>query len=330
MKKIVVVSQFNEDCRHIIAEAAKGAELIFSSVEEVNPELIADAGMIVGPIAPSLLPEAKQLEVLQLQSAGADAYIKPGVLSETVDLCNATGAYGLAVAEHLFAGILSVMKKLHLYRDNQNKPVWQGLGLVDTMFGATVLIIGPGDIGGTLAGMCRAFGAHVICVRRRKMPKPDFADEMYTIEELNSVLPRADVVAMVVPGAPDTVHLLSRERIALLKDGVIVANGGRGTAIDTDALVEAVDSGKVRYAFLDVTDPEPLPLDHPLWTKPNVFLTPHVAGGYNMIETQFRIARVVAKNIRHYLADEPRENIVDRKTGYRKPQENEVAGFPVA
>ncbi len=321
MKKIVIVSQFNEDCRRIIAEAAEGAELVFSSAETVDAAQVADAGMIVGPVPPALLPEAKCLKVLQLQSAGADAYIKPGVLPETVDLCNATGAYGLAVAEHLFAGILAVMKKLHLYRDNQQKPVWQGLGLVDTMLGATVLIIGPGDIGGTLAGMCHAFGAHVICVRRRKMPKPDFADEMYTIDELDTVLPRADIVAMAVPGAPDTVHLLSRERIARLKDGAIVANGGRGTAIDTDALTEALDSGKVRYAFLDVTDPEPLPLDHPLWTKPNVFLTPHVAGGYNMVETQFRIARVVAANIRHYLADEPRENIVDRKTGYRKPQE---------
>ncbi len=320
MKKIVVLSQFNEDCRRILSDAAAGAELIFSSPGEADAALLADAGMIVGPVPPALLPDAKRLEVLQLQSAGADAYIKPGVLPETVDLCNATGAYGLAVAEHLFAGILAMMKKLHLYRDNQQKPVWQGLGLVGTMWQATVLIIGPGDIGGTLAEMCRALGAYVICVRRRKTAKPDFADELYTIDELNDVLPRADIVALAVPGAPDTVHLLSRERIALLKDGVIVANGGRGTAIDTDALAEAVDSGKVGCAFLDVTDPEPLPLDHPLWKKPNVFITPHVAGGYNMIETQFRIARVVAKNIRHYLQNEPCENIVDRKTGYRKPQ----------
>ena len=320
MKKIVVLSQFNEACRDILAQAAEGAELIFSSAEEADATLLADAGMIVGPVAPELLPSAKKLEVLQLQSAGADAYIKPGVLPETVDLCNATGAYGLAVAEHLFAGILAVMKKLHRYRDNQRELVWKGLGLVGTMLGATVLIIGPGDIGGTLAVMCRALGAHIICVRRRRTEKPDFADEVYTTEELDAVLPRADIVALAVPGSPETVHLLSRERIALLKDGVIVANGGRGTAIDTDALAEAMDSGKVGYAFLDVTDPEPLPPEHPLWKKPDVFITPHVAGGYNMIETQFRIARVVAKNIRHYLAGEPRENIVDRTTGYRKPQ----------
>ena len=320
MKKIVIVSQFNEDCRRILREAAQGAELIFSSVEEADEALVKDAGMIVGPISPKLLQSAEKLEVLQLQSAGADVYIRPGVLPDTVDLCNATGAYGLAVAEHMFAGILAVMKKLHLYRDNQNVPEWRGLGLVGTMWHANVLIIGPGDIGGTMARMCRAFGAHVICVRRRKTEKPDFADEMYTTEELDQVLPRADVVAMAVPGAPDTVHLLSRERIALLKEGAIVANVGRGTAIDTEALTEAMESGRLGGAFLDVTDPEPLPLDHPLWKIPNVFITPHVAGGYNMIETQFRIAGVVAKNIRHYVADEPRENIVDRQTGYRKPQ----------
>ncbi len=90
MKKIVVLSQFNEDCRRILAEAAAGAELVFSSADAADAALVADAGMIVGPIAPSLLPEAKKLEVLQLQSAGADGYIKPGVLPETVDLCNAT------------------------------------------------------------------------------------------------------------------------------------------------------------------------------------------------------------------------------------------------
>ena len=283
MKKIVVLSQFNEACRDILAQAAEGAELIFSSAEEADATLLADAGMIVGPVAPELLPSAQKLEVLQLQSAGADVYIKPGVLPETVDLCNATGAYGLAVAEHLFAGILAVMKKLHRYRDNQRELVWKGLGLVGTMLGATVLIIGPGDIGGTLAVMCRALGAHIICVRRRRTEKPDFADEVYTTEELDAVLPRADIVALAVPGSPETVHLLSRERIALLKDGVIVANGGRGTAIDTDALAEAMDSGKVGYAFLDVTDPEPLPPEHPLWKKADVFITPHVAGGYNMI-----------------------------------------------
>lgn len=144
MKKIVVLSQFNEDCRRILSDAAAGAELIFSSPGEADAALLADAGMIVGPVPPALLPDAKRLEVLQLQSAGADAYIKPGVLPETVDLCNATGAYGLAVAEHLFAGILAMMKKLHLYRDNQQKPVWQGLGLVGTMWQATVLIYWSG------------------------------------------------------------------------------------------------------------------------------------------------------------------------------------------
>lgn len=318
MKKIVIVSQFNDDCREIIRAAAGDAELLFTSPDAVTAEDVADAGMIVGPIPPALLPEAKKLQVLQLQSAGADVYIRPGVLPESVDLCNATGAYGLAVAEHLFAGILGVMKKLHLYRDNQRESVWRGLGLVDTMWNSTVLIVGPGDIGGMLAEMCRALGAHIICVRRRKTEKPAFADEVYTVDELDRVLPRADVVAMVVPGAPDTVNLLSRERIALLKPGAIVANGGRGTAIDTNALYDALESGHVKYAFLDVTDPEPLPADHPLWRQPNAFLTPHVAGGYNMVETQFRIARVVAKNIRHFMADEPRENIVDRVTGYRK------------
>jgi phosphoglycerate dehydrogenase-like enzyme len=323
MKKILILSRLNEEAQQIILRAAEGAQVVFAMDERPTAETVADADMIVGPLPVSLIPAAKKLKVLQLQSAGADPYIKPGVLPEDVDLCNATGAYGLAVAEHLFAGILSVMKKLHQYRDNQNKNVWQGMGLVGTMLDATVLIIGPGDIGGTLANMCRALGAYVICVRRTKAPKPDFADEMYTIDELDTVLPRADVVAMAVPGAPETVHLLSRERIAMLKPGVIVANGGRGSAIDQTALYEAARDGRVGYAFLDVTTPEPLPADDPLWSLQNVFITPHVAGGFNMLETQRRIAGVAAKNIRHFLAGEKRENIVDKTTGYKRSEASE-------
>ena len=137
-----------------------------------------------------------------------------------------------------------------------------------------------------------------------------------TMEALDSLLPGADVVAMSLPGNPSTYHILNRERIALLSPGTIVLNAGRGTAIDTDALCEALYAGKIAGAALDVTDPEPLPADHPLWKAPGAVITPHISGGYALPETLQKIAEIFAENLKRYQSGEPLMNVVDPETGY--------------
>ena len=136
------------------------------------------------------------------------------------------------------------------------------------------------------------------------------------MEALDSLLPGADVVAMSLPGNPSTYHILNRERIALLSPGTIVLNAGRGTAIDTDALCEALYAGKIAGAALDVTDPEPLPADHPLWKAPGAVITPHISGGYALPETLQKIAEIFAENLKRYQSGEPLMNVVDPETGY--------------
>lgn len=318
MKKILVLNEFSEENKARIRTAAQGADVRFLTPGEVDAAMIADAEIIVGPPPKPLLPEAKSLKYVQLCSAGADAYIGKGVLPEDVTLCNATGAYGHAVSEHLFAGILMVTKKLHLYRDAQHSHAWGSLGGVPALTSLTALIIGPGDIGGRLARLLRGVGMRILCVRRTVAEKPDFADEVYTSDQLLEILPQADIVAMAVPGSPSTYHMISDKQFAAMKRGVILANAGRGSAIDPDALVKAVDEGIVGAAFLDVTEPEPLPKDHPLWDKPAVAITPHISGGYHMPETQDTLTGIVADNLARYLSGAPLANVVDRETGYRR------------
>jgi len=317
MKKVLILQEFSPESQTNIFRALGDTPYAVIAPDKLTAQDVADATAIIGRLPQKLIPEAKNLEYLQLCSAGADAYLAPGLLPESVALCNATGAYGHAVSEHLFAGVLSVVKKLHLYRATQRDHFWGSHGSVRAVEDLTVLVIGPGDIGGRFAQLMRMMGAKIICVRRTVAEKPDFADEVYTVDALNDVLPRADVVAMAVPGSASTYHMIGAAQFAVMKRGVILGNVGRGNAIDPKALCDAIDRGIVEAAFLDVTEPEPLPDNDPLWDKPEVFITPHVAGGFHMRQTDTYLGRIIAENITHYLAGEPLTNLVDRETGYK-------------
>ena len=137
------------------------------------------------------------------------------------------------------------------------------------------------------------------------------------MDSLEELLPKADIVAMSLPGNASTYHVLSRERIALLSDNAVVLNVGRGTAIDTDALADALYAGKIAGAALDVTDPEPLSADHRLWNAPNLLITPHVSGYFHLPETLNRMVRIAAENISRCRAGRPYLNAVNLETGYR-------------
>ena len=135
---------------------------------------------------------------------------------------------------------------------------------------------------------------------------------------MDSLLPRADVVAVTLPGTQATSGLLSRERIARMKEGAVLLNVGRGTIVDTEALCDALESGRLGGAGVDVTDPEPLPPEHRLWRLPTAVVTPHVSGFYHLKETHERIVDIMVENLKRFQAGEPLKNQVDFSTGYRK------------
>nr|WP_283243674.1 D-2-hydroxyacid dehydrogenase [Feifania hominis] len=298
--------------------AAPQARITFCRPAELTGQIAASAQGVIGNIDPKFLPDMAALEWLQLNSAGADAYLKPGVLPAGTVLTNATGAYGLAIGEYLVGMLLALYKKLPLYRDQQFEGRWENRGQVRSIFGARVLIVGLGDIGSEFARRLRPFGATLIGVRRHEGPCPAYVDEIHTVGELDRLLPQADVVALCLPGTAETRGLLDRRRLSLLRRDAVLLNVGRGNAVDLDALCELLERGELWGAGLDVTDPEPLPAGHPIWRQERALITPHVSGGYQLPETFERIVRIAAENLRRFCNGEELLNQVDFSTGYRR------------
>lgn len=330
-KRALVTIPTGERHRNLLQQAAPGWEFRFRGTDTlvcapqealpgqpVTQEDVDWAQVILGNVPAAMLHGSPALEWLQTNSAGVEAYIQPGVLAGDTLLTNATGAYGLAIAEHMLGMLLELFKKLELYRDAQKSGAWQSQGAVKAVYGSTVLVLGMGDIGGEFAARCKALGAKVIGVRRSPRPCPEYADEVHLLEDLDSLLPHADVVAITLPGTDATRGLMSRERLAKMKEGAVLLNVGRGFIVDTEALCDALERGHLSGAGVDVTDPEPLPPTHRLWNIPTAVVTPHISGFYHLRETHERIVDIFLENLRHFQAGEPLHNLVDFATGYRK------------
>ena len=330
-KRALVTIPTGERHRNLLQQAAPGWEFRFRGTDTlvcapqealpgqpVTQEDVDWAQVILGNVPAAMLHGSPALEWLQTNSAGVEAYIQPGVLAGDTLLTNATGAYGLAIAEHMLGMLLELFKKLELYRDAQKSGAWQSQGAVKAVYGSTVLVLGMGDIGGEFAARCKALGAKVIGVRRSPRPCPEYADEVHLLEDLDSLLPQSDVVAFTLPGTDATRGLMSRERLAKMKEGAVLLNVGRGFIVDTEALCDALERGHLSGAGVDVTDPEPLPPTHRLWNIPTAVVTPHISGFYHLRETHERIVGIFLENLRHFQAGEPLRNLVDFATGYRK------------
>lgn len=216
------------------------------------------------------------------------------------------------------ATLLTLIKNLHLYRDNQNAAQWKDEGMVRSVRGCTVLVLGLGDIGNAFAKIMKGFGAKVIGLKRRPGSKPEYLDELYLSAELDTLLPKVDVVAMCLPGTPETTNLMDAERIARMKPGSFLINAGRGTAVDQLAVCAALESGQLAGFGTDVTDPEPLPAEHPLWRAKNAVITPHVSGAFHIPEIAETVFDIALENLKRFRAGQPLINIVDRQTGYKQ------------
>lgn len=318
VSNVLVIVPTKPHHRELIEKSAPDAVFTYSSAKEVTDQQLKSAEVILGLLPPETLKKAENLKLLQLSSAGSDAYAAPGVLPEGAILANASGSYGLAISEYLMAVLLSASKRLHRYRDRQPHGIWEIIGEVKPVFGTTVLVVGLGDIGGEFAKRAKAMGAYVIGVRRKGTDKPDYVDELYHSDSLDELIPRADTIALCLPNTPATQNIMDRRRIYNMKQDSILLNIGRGSAVDADALCDALDEGRLWSAAVDVTVPEPLPADHRMWQTKNLILTPHVSGFFTLPETHERIIRLMAENLSAYIGGRPLKNIVDPETGYRK------------
>ncbi|MEP2774971.1 MAG: D-2-hydroxyacid dehydrogenase [Luteolibacter sp.] len=286
-------------------------------------EALARAGEAHGIDAnyatPAFLEKASQLAWVQVMSAGVDRYLQNQPLMENdgIVLTNYRGVHGPAIADHAMGMLLYLTRNLNFYANEQEKGNWSrgnaGKEAV-ALEGKTMLVVGIGGIGTEIAQRAHGFGMRVIGTRRSDSPSPDFIEKVGKPDDLLSMLPEADVVALAVPLTPETTHLLNAEAFAAMKPGSYLINIARGKVVDTDAMLDVLKSGKLAGACLDVTEPEPLPKDHALWSQPNVIITPHVAA--NSEVTNQRRAALLRENLRRFAAGEPLLNVVDKELGY--------------
>lgn len=287
---------------------APDAAHVYARSSTVTPEQIAAATVIFGWPRPEMLRQAASLRWFQTMWAGTEEY--DGILPPQVRFTSSGGSNSRSVAEHMLTSLLALCRRLPLYMDSQRAHVWKDEGLMKTILGGTVLVVGAGHVGSDFAKLCQGLGAETVGLKRTVNGPVAGFDEVRAMEELDALLPRADVVALVLPHSPQTVRLMNEARIALMKDDAILLSAGRGSVLDQDALAEAMKAGKLWGAALDVTDPEPLPGDSPLWDVPRLLITPHVAGGMRLEITRRKCVEMALDNLRRYVAGEPLHNVV--------------------
>ncbi len=283
---------------------------------KVPDEVLARAEVLMNYGDKSQIAPAKNVRYIHTISAGIDGYI------DEVDRChgsalpvtNGAGVYSDAVGEHVIALLLAVVHGIVPSVRNMAEKQWPAIPMLGNVNGKTIAVLGTGDIGNNAARICAVMGARVLGFKLHACePFPPYS-EIYTGEDgLDALLPQADAVLVCLPGSPFTKDMLDARRIGLMKAGSVLVNIGRGSIVNTEALMEALRSGHIAAAGLDVTDPEPLPPDHPLWDCPNVLITPHISG---LGASKQKHAEWFAENLRAYLEGRPQPGAVNREMKY--------------
>ena len=289
--------------------------------KDLKGELHLD--MWVLPLNPKQAAAARahisSVHVVQSQYAGVDAFLS--LVPAGATLCDAQGVHDIPVAEWILTAILASLKYIPFYVRMQATGDWkQRIGaealylgthpgekpmhpsaLEDELAGKTVLIVGYGSIGRATEERLRPFDVKMLRIGRRGR------DGVEPVEQLDDLLPQADIVVLLVPLTDQTRGLIDGRRLGKMKHGALLVNAARGPVVDTDALVEGLNAGRIQAA-VDVTDPEPLPMGHPLWSAPNLLITPHIAGSSpGMMD---RVMRLIGDQCRRYLAGEPLAHVV--------------------
>ena len=304
----------------------------FAAVREIAPharviseaELAADPGLIgrievgYGKIPERLWSAAVRMRWLQCTFAGVDSLLRiPAVRAHPAVITN-VHIHASSISEHLWGMCLSLTRNLHAALRAQDRREWNDQPLMrglSNLSGRTLCIAGLGEIGRRCAAVGKALGMKVIGIRRRGADGPPVpeADEVVGPDGRREAFSRSRVIMLILPHTPETVRYVSRAELGVMR-GAFLLNAGRGSAIDTDALMDALNAGNLRGAGLDVTDPEPLPRDHPLWSMHNVIITPHYSGNHPGYDAE--AFAVFLENLTLYLMGKPLKNVVDKAEGY--------------
>ena len=300
-----------------IKQAAPNLNLVFPAREQLMAE-IADADAIIGGITREQVLAAKRLKWVQVNSAGVENYVSIAELRNSpITLTNMKIVQGIEIADHAFALLLSLTRRIDVAIANQATETWPNLatyGRPLELHGKTAVVIGVGGIGTQIAVRAKAFGMTVIGVDPNDIPYVPYLDRSVPPDRLDAVLPEADVVFIAAPHTPATDKMIGTAQFAKMKPGVFFIAVSRGKIYDNAALVEALKSGHVAGAGLDVTEIEPLPKGHPLWKTGRVIITPHIAGRSDGDAGRYH--EIYLENLIRFGRGERLRHIVDKEKGY--------------
>lgn len=315
-KKIVVEN--SEGLAQELADVSPKARIVGVSAENVMRE-IGDADAYVGDITPEQVRAGKRLQWVQVMSAGVEnvLFLSGGsdLRDSKIVLTNNKIVQGPEIADHAMAMLLMLSRRLRQYVADDQQETWDGAVFKGIeLNGKTAVVIGAGGIGNQIATRAWAFGMHVIGVDPEDKPFSPFIQKVVKPDQLDEVLPQADVVFISAPHTEKSHKMMGAREFELLKPNSYFVAVSRGGIYDMNALVKALDSKRLAGAGVDVTDPEPLPKGHPLWKFNNVVITPHIAGRSD--HDHERMAGTVKENIRRFVDGKPLVNVVDKQRGY--------------
>lgn len=316
MRTIVCLPGFTEEQQELVRRAAPDCNVIF---DPADVEIYREAEIICGwsrKVREHAMAEGTKLRWLQTESSGIDSLPLALFDDRKVLLTSASGVHARSVSETVLALMLGLARGIGAAVRNQTQAKWESPKGMTELTGSTLVIVGAGQIGSEVARLASAFEMRILAVRRSGEPLKE-AEITYPVSRLDEALREADFVVNILPLTDETRHIFNAERFAQMKKTASFINVGRGATVKTADLLDALASGAIGGAGLDVFEEEPLPADHPLWTAPNVIVTPHIAGGLT-VRNKERLSRLFASNLEVYLsgqADKLR-NLIDTGKQY--------------
>lgn len=318
---LFLASRLSQDEAALAMDLAPNLKVVYPESPEQAMELAPMAhGCEVRWATPEFLAEAPQLRWVQATSAGVDRYMSNAALwgNEEIVLTNMQGMHGPTIADHVFGMLLVLTRDLRIHAQDARRGEWNRGGSEVfqpvALEGRTLLVVGLGGIGREVAKRGKGFGMEVWATKRRATEPPSYVDRQETSDKLMEMLPDADVVVLCVPLTDETRGMIGAAQFEAMRAGSYLINIARGPVVDTDALMIALQDGTLAGAGLDVTDPEPLPAEHPLWQIENLIITPHVAARSQLTSDDW--TRLYRENLRRFGKGEPLLNLVDKTAGY--------------
>lgn len=311
--KFLIYPPVNDEILNELKGAAGNATVVNAPDESAAAEHIVDADGMFGTLTPALLAKAKKLRWIQAPVAGVEKWIFPELANSDVAVTNMAGIYSDQIADHAMMFILMFARGEHIYFRRQLARNWQMGVPVIHVGDQTLGVIGLGGIGTEVARRGHAFGMRVLAVDAMPKTKPDFVDDLQSIDQLDQMLAQADFVVSCVPHTPETVKLFTLDRFQRMKPSAYLINISRGVVVDLADLTTALQTGLIAGAALDVFEVEPLPADHPLWGMENVLITPHMASNFDSPHIPARRIGVVRDNLQRFVNGEPLKNIIDKQ-----------------